>query len=79
MLKMEPCRRPREGWCRNQLNVITTSQRRDVPMSRHHNVATSQRRDVAGKSRQTLSLGEAVKETGESNYGGSKFVCRARV
>ena len=45
MLEMEPCRRPREEWCRK----------------------SAQRRDVAGKSQQTLSLGEAIKERGESN------------
>ena len=38
------------------------------------NVATSQRHDVAGKSQQTLSLGEAIKGTGESHCGGSKFI-----
>ena len=43
------------------------------------NVATLQRRDVAGKSSQTLSLGEAIKGTRESNLGGSKIVCSARV
>ena len=43
------------------------------------NVATPQRRDVAGKSQQTLSLREAIKRTGESNSGGSKLVCRAKV
>ena len=43
------------------------------------NVATPQRRDVAGMSQQTLSLGEAIKGTGESNCGGSKFVHRGRV
>ena len=52
MLKMEPLRRLGEEWCRNQPNV-TTPQLRDV--------------DVAGKSQQTLSLGEAIKGTGESN------------
>ena len=35
--------------------------------------------NVAGKSQQNLSLGEALKGTGESNCGGSKLVCRARV
>ena len=39
----------------------------------------AQRRDVAGKSQQTLSLGEAIKGTRESNFGGLKFVGRARV
>ena len=36
------------------------------------NVATPQCRDVAGKSQQTLSLGEAIKGTRESN-------CRVRI
>ena len=43
------------------------------------NVVMPQRRDVAGKSQQTISLGEAIKGRGESNCGGSKIVCRARV
>ena len=34
------------------------------------NVAMSQCRDVAEKSQQTLSLGEAIKGMGESNFGG---------
>ena len=33
------------------------------------NIATSQRRDVAGKSKQTLSLEEAIKGTKESIMG----------
>ena len=69
MLEMEPCKRPGEEWCKNQPNVATP-QRHDVPTSRSHNVATSQ---------QTLSLGDAIKGTRESNCGGSKFVCRVRV
>ena len=55
------------------------AQRRNAPTSRHHNVATFQCLDVAGKSQQTLSLGEAIKGTGESNVRVSKFVCRAKV
>ena len=50
-------------WCRNHPNVATWSQRSNI----------------VGKSQQTLSLGEAIKGMGESNFGGSKFVCRARV
>ena len=43
------------------------------------NVVTPQRRDIAGKYQQTSSLGEAIKKTGESNFEGSKFFCKARV
>ena len=43
------------------------------------NVATPQRRDVAGKSQQTLSLGEAIEGTGESHWRGLKLICRTRV
>ena len=32
------------------------------------NIMTSQRRDIAGKPQQTLSLREAIKGTGESNF-----------
>ena len=39
----------------------------------------AQRRDVAGKTQQTLSREEAIKGMGESNFGGSKIVCNARV
>ena len=49
------------------------------PGEEWHHVATSQRRDIARKSQQTLSLGKAIKGTGESNFGGLKFVGRARV
>ena len=62
MLEIEPCKSPREDWCRN-----------------HPNVATPQRRDVTGKTQQTLSHKEAIKGTGESNFGGSKIVCSAMV
>ena len=40
---------------------------------------SAQRCDVVGKPQQTLSLGDAIKGTGESNFRGSKFVGRARV
>ena len=40
---------------------------------------SAQRRDVAGKSQQTLSLGESIKGKGEFNYKGEKFVCKSRV
>ena len=43
------------------------------------NVMTSQRCDVVGKPQQTLSLGDAIKGMGESNFRGLKFVGRARV
>ena len=43
------------------------------------NVVTSQHCDIAGKTKQTLSLGEAIKGMGESNFGGLKIVCSARV
>ena len=56
-MEMEPCRSPGEDWCRKQPNVATF-QRHDV--------------DVVGKTEQTLSHKEAIKGTGESNFGGSK-------
>ena len=40
---------------------------------------STQRRDVAGKTQQTLSCEEAIKGMGESNFGGSKIICSARV
>ena len=40
---------------------------------------SAQHCNVAEKSQQTLSLGEAIKGMGESNCGGSKFICRAKV
>ena len=40
---------------------------------------TIQRRDVLGKAQQTLSRKKAIKGMGESNYGGSKNDCNARV
>ena len=43
------------------------------------NVATLERHDFTGKAQQTLSRKEAIKGTRESNFGGSKNVCRARV
>ena len=58
---------------------VTTFQRHNVPTSRRPNIMTSQRHDVAGKSQQTLSLKEAIKGRGESNYKGLKFVCIDRV
>ena len=53
-------------------------QHRDVPTSQRHNMVMSQRRDVTGKSQQALSLGEAIKGTGEFTLGGSKYIGRAR-
>ena len=58
---------------------VATFQRHNVPTSQRSNVTTSQRHDVAGKSKQTLSLREAIKGRGESNYKGSKFVFIDRV
>ena len=49
------------------------------PTSRCPNVVAFQRCDVAGKTQQTLSHEEAIKGRGESNIGGSKIVCSARV
>ena len=43
------------------------------------NVVTFQRHDIAGKAQQTFSRKEAVKGMGESDFGGSKNVCGARV
>ena len=40
---------------------------------------SAQRRDVTGRTQQTLSREEAIKGTGESNFGGSKIVGNARV
>ena len=31
MLKIEPCRRPREEWCRNQSNVATLQESLNKP------------------------------------------------
>ena len=78
MLEIEPCRRPRKSGAEIQPN-ITTFQRCNVPTYRHTNVVTSQLRNGTGKSQQTLSLGEAIKGTGEFIPRGSKLICRVRV
>ena len=67
-MEMEPCRRPGEEWCKNKPNVATP-QCSDARTSRRSHVVTSKCCDVAGKSQQTLSLGEAIKGTRESNCG----------
>ena len=48
-------------------------------IAQRHDVQTSRRPNVAGKAQQTLSREEAIKGTGESNFGGSKNVCSATV